>query len=91
MKNRMQTVVSICAVVLAALTDSADTFRWNQQISSTIYPVVDWSNAARMDAEMMNPGSALRTAAREDGGKFKAKRVRPDCHTGRCRDCRGCD
>ena len=29
------------------------------------------SDAARMDAEMMNPGSALRTAAREDGGKFK--------------------
>lgn len=29
------------------------------------------SIAAGMGAEMMNPGSALRTVAREDGGNFK--------------------
>ena len=50
---------TLCGIILAVMVFSAANAADGQ------------SDASRMGAEMMNPGSALRTVAREDGGKFK--------------------
>ena len=50
---------TLCGIILAVMAFSAANAADGQ------------SDASRMGAEMMNPGSALRTVAREDGGKFK--------------------
>ena len=59
MKNKIHSIVAFSVVVLAALTTLADTFRWNQQYSDTVNPVVDWSNAAKWTNVTAKVGGVL--------------------------------
>ena len=52
-------MVALVVAVFAALTASADTFRWNQQVSATVNPVVDWSAAAKWTNVTAKVGGVL--------------------------------